>query len=191
MSVRPLCVEPHPVLRRQARPVESFTKDLRRLARDMIETMYANEGIGLAAPQIGEDVRIFVANAAQRRGQEVVVVNPVLEAMNGRIAITEGCLSVPNVWEKVKRASRVRVSGQDLDGKPLALEADGLPAIIFQHEIDHLQGQLFIDRLSWFHKFRVAKLRFTSRMDAGESQSGVGCYARDLFWNGGLCRSKP
>ena len=155
--VLPLCVEPHPVLRSQARRVESFTSEIRRLARDLTDTMYAHDGIGLAAPQVGRDLQVFVANPSQRRGREVVVVNPVFGARRGRTAITEGCLSLPDVWERVRRASDVRLSGQDLFGRPLVLDADGLLAIVLQHELDHLQGQLFIDRLSWFHRQRVMR----------------------------------
>lgn len=155
MSVRTLCLEPHPVLRRVARPVEQFTQDLARLAADLIETMYNHEGIGLAAPQIGCDLQLFVANPSQVRGQELVVVNPALEASGGRTAIVEGCLSLPNRWERVRRAARVRMRGQDTMGKSMAVEAEGLLAVVLQHEFDHLQGRLFIDRLSWFRRRRL------------------------------------
>jgi peptide deformylase len=158
MSVRPLCHEPHPVLRAPARPVDAFTDDLSRLVRDLIETMHANQGIGLAAPQIGQGLQVFVANPSQERGRELVVVNPVLEAADGKTSIVEGCLSVPNVWERVRRAGRVRMRGRGADGKPLALEARGLLAVVLQHEFDHLQGRLFIDRLSWMRR-RLVDLR--------------------------------
>jgi peptide deformylase len=157
MSVHPLCVGPHPVLRAKAQPVQTFTDDVRRLAHDLIETMYANDGIGLAAPQIGRDAQVFVANPSPERGRELVVVNPVLDASRGRAAVTEGCLSLPNMWERVKRAACVRVSGQDVSGKPLVVEAEGLLAIVLQHELDHLQGRLFIDRLSWFHRRQMER----------------------------------
>jgi peptide deformylase len=156
MSIRPLCVAPHPVLRRAARVVEVFGEDLQRMARDMIETMYANDGIGLAAPQIGQDLQLFIANPSQQRGREVVVVNPVLESAEGRMAVVEGCLSLPDVWERVKRASRVRLRGQDTAGAPLVIEADGLMAVVLQHEFDHLQGRLFIDRIPWWRRLRYA-----------------------------------
>ncbi|MBI3021905.1 MAG: peptide deformylase [Candidatus Omnitrophica bacterium] len=156
MCVHPLCLAPHPVLRMTARPVEAFTSELRRLAQDLTETMYAHEGIGLAAPQIGQDVQVFVANPSQQRGREVVVVNPVLDAAEGRISIVEGCLSLPDIWERVKRAARIRMRGQDVFGKPLLVESEGLLAIALQHEFDHLQGRLFIDRLSWIRRRRLA-----------------------------------
>ena len=157
MSILALCTEPHPVLRTAAMPVEAYTKELRRLARDLIETMYVNDGIGLAAPQVGRSLQLFVANPTQRRGEEVVVVNPVLTQTAGRATVTEGCLSLPSVWEKVSRAARVRVSGRDLYGKPVTLEAEGLPAIVLQHEMDHLRGKLFIDRISWLKRQRALR----------------------------------
>jgi len=132
--------------------VDAFDGEVQRLSRDLIETMYAHDGIGLAAPQIGCDLAVFVANPSQERGREVVVVNPVLESAEGRSAVVEGCLSLPNVWERVRRAARVRLRGQDAAGRPLAIEAEGLMAIVLQHEFDHLQGRLFIDRLPWFRR---------------------------------------
>ena len=160
MAVRPLCVEPNPVLRSTARSVDTFSDEVRRLARDLIETMYANDGIGLAAPQIGQDARMFVANPSQQRGRELVIVNPVLDEVRGHASMMEGCLSLPEVWHRVKRSAQVRMRGLDVTGKPLAVEADGLLAIVLQHEFDHLEGRLFIDRLSWFRRWRLQeKLR--------------------------------
>ena len=155
--VLPLCVEPHPMLRSKARRVEAFTGEIRRLVRDMTDTMYAHDGIGLAAPQVGRDLQVFVANPSQRRGREVVMVNPVLGECRGRTAITEGCLSLPDVWERIRRASGVRLKGQDAFGRPVTIRAEGLLAIVLQHEFDHLQGQLFIDRLPWLRRQRVLR----------------------------------
>ena len=159
MSVRRLCMEPAHILRQPAQPIERFADELRRLTRDMIDTMYAHEGIGLAAPQIGQPLQVFVANASHQPGCEVVVANPVIEATSGHASVVEGCLSVPDVWERVRRAARVRVRGYDVHGRPLTLEAEGLLAIIVQHEVDHLYGRLFIDRLSWCRRWRVARRR--------------------------------
>ena len=170
MSVHPLCVQPNPVLRALAAPVETFTDDLRALVRDLIETMYAHDGIGLAAPQIGHALQVCVASPSQVRGQELVLVNPTLDASSGRSAITEGCLSVPNVWAKVKRAAWVRLRGQDVRGQFLQLEAEGLLAVVLQHELDHLHGRLFIDRLSWFHRRRLAP-RVLSRNGIGRARA--------------------
>lgn len=155
MSVKPLCRVPQPVLRAPAEPITVFDEALRRLSRDMIETMYANEGIGLAAPQIGRSLQLFVANPSQRRGRELVVANPVLEHLRGKASVVEGCLSVPRVWHKVPRHATLRLHGQTVAGEPLVLEADGLLAIVLQHEVDHLRGTLFIDRLSWWVRRRL------------------------------------
>ncbi len=155
MSVLPLCVDPHPILRQPVRPVTASTDEIRRLAHDMIETMYASDGIGLAAPQVGRDLQLFIANPSQQRGKELVLLNPVLEEARGRMSVVEGCLSLPNVWERVTRAATVRMSGQDLKGQPVRVEAEGLMAIVLQHEWDHLQGHLFVDRLPWLRRCRV------------------------------------
>ena len=181
MAVRPLCVEPHPVLRAPTRAVEQFSDELRRLARDLIDTMYANDGIGLAAPQIGRDVQVFVANPSQQRGRELLLVNPVLETAAGRAGVVEGCLSLPETWERVKRSARVRLTGRDLNGRPVELEADGLLAIVLQHEFDHLQGRLFIDRLSWFRRQRVLR-----RMRAQGSAARASAPRRAAAGAGGL-----
>lgn len=160
MSILDLCYEPHPVLHAQARPVTQITGETHALVRNMIETMYAHDGIGLAAPQVGCDLQIFIASPAQQRGKEIVVLNPRLEPIHGQASIREGCLSLPNVWDHVRRSEVVRLRGQNLSGKPISLEVDGLLAIVFQHEVDHLEGRLFIDHLSWFKRRRaLAKLK--------------------------------
>lgn len=158
MSVQALCHEPHPVLRIESRPVRAFTEEIRRLCQDLIDTMYAHDGIGLAAPQIGQAVQAIVVNPSQICDREVVLLNPVLEAAEGRAGIVEGCLSLPRIWHRVSRAARVRVRGRDAAGRALTLEAEGLLAIVLQHEVDHLQGRLFIDRLPWFRR-RLAHAR--------------------------------
>jgi len=155
MSALPLCTAPHPALRAAARPVDVFSDDVRGLVRDLMDTMEAHHGVGLAAPQIGRDVQVFVANPSRQRGRELAVVNPVLAAARGRASIMEGCLSLPTVWERVRRAAAVRLTGQDPAGRPLVIEADGLLAIVLQHEVDHLHGRLFIDRLPWFRRRRA------------------------------------
>jgi peptide deformylase len=157
MPIRPLCLEPHPVLRGVARPVEAFTKELRRIVADLIETMYANDGIGLAAPQVGLDLQLFVANASQQRGRELVVVNPAIESADGRASVVEGCLSLPQIWDRVRRSARVRMRGWDQAGRPILVEAEGLQAIVLQHEFDHLHGRLFVDRLSWLRRKRALR----------------------------------
>ncbi len=151
----PLCFEPDPILRTVAKPIDRVTPAIRRLAEDMIQTMYDRDGIGLAAPQIGKDLQLFIANPTQEPGKELVVINPVLKPVSGHASIVEGCLSLPNIWERVRRAQIVRLQGQDLSGRPIAFEADGLLAIVLQHEMDHLLGHLFIDRLSWLKRQRA------------------------------------
>ncbi len=157
MTVHSLCLEPHPILRRAARSVHFETDDVRPLARSLIETMRANSGIGLAAPQIGRDAQVFVVNPSQVHGEEMVVINPVIVTMRGRTSITEGCLSLPNIWERISRAAHIHMRGHDVSGNPLDVHADGLLAIVLQHEFDHLQGRLFIDRLSWLRRRRVRR----------------------------------
>ena len=173
MTVRPLCINPNPVLRTATRPVDAFSDEVRRLARDLIETMHANDGIGLAAPQIGCDLRMFVANPSQQRGRELVVVNPILAEARGRASVIEGCLSLPDVWDRVSRFAHVRLRGCDETGRPLAVEAGGLLAIVLQHEFDHLEGHLFIDRLPWFRRWRLAR-----KIRAAEAQARPGNASR-------------
>ena len=155
MSVRPLSAASDRVLRQSAQPVEVFGDEIRQLVEDLIETMYAHEGVGLAAPQVGIGRQVCVANPSQRPGQEWVIINPVLQESGGRTATVEGCLSLPKTWGRVKRAARVRVSGYDQRGRPIEVAADGLLAIVLQHELDHLHGHLFLDRLPWWHRHRL------------------------------------
>ena len=150
-------VVPDPILRRPVQAVQDFSESLRRLAQDLIDTMYAQDGIGLAAPQIGESLAVFVANPSRARGRELVIANPVLGAPRGRLVATEGCLSVPRLWARVRRAGRLRLRGQNLAGEPVHMDVEGLLAITCQHEVDHLQGTLFIDRLSWFERRRLRR----------------------------------
>ena len=168
----PLCFEPDPILRAVAKPIDRVTPAMRRLAEDMIQTMYDRDGIGLAAPQIGKDLQLFIANPTQEPGKELVVINPVLKPVGGQASIVEGCLSLPDIWERVRRAQRVRLQGQDLSGQPIEFEADGLLAIVLQHEVDHLRGQLFIDRLSWLkRRWALARWRKHNR-EAGRTKRG-------------------
>ena len=137
------------VLRRPADPVVEFTADLRSLIDDMIETMYAAPGVGLAAPQVGVPLRVFVADPSIGRNPEalVVFVNPAVVEEEGVQSEEEGCLSVPGFAAKVRRPSRLVVRGLDGDGEPHEVEGTGLLARVLQHELDHLDGSLFLDRL--------------------------------------------
>jgi peptide deformylase len=136
-----------PVLRELSRDVEAFDELMRRLYEDMLETMYQAPGVGLAAPQIGLSLRFFVYDAGKGNGAGGIA-NPVLTELEGEIVEDEGCLSIPGLWYPTGRAERVRMDGLDLEGKPVTIQAEGLLARIFQHETDHLNGMLFVDRLS-------------------------------------------
>ena len=146
------------MLRRKAAPVEDFGDELQRLIDDMLETMYAAPGIGLAAPQVGISRRIFVIDTSSdtEPGQLIVLANPELLEAEDEVVAEEGCLSVPDYSAKVKRARRVAVRGHNRHGQPIEVRGEDLLARALQHEIDHLEGTLFIDRLSPFRR-EVAK----------------------------------
>ena len=150
-----------PVLREPCRDVEDFGPSLRRLYEDMLETMYEAPGVGLAAPQIGLSLRFFVFDPSPNDDPHPsAVANPELRDAEGEQTEEEGCLSVPNTWSPTTRAMRIKVTGQDLDGNAISLVGEGLEARIFQHEVDHLNATLFIDRLSADDRRRVmAELR--------------------------------
>ena len=145
-----------PVLRRRAALVEAVTPEVRRLASDMIETMYDEVGIGLAAPQVGVSTRLMVVGDEEGRGAQVLV-NPTISAQSGKVTAEEGCLSLPGVFAQVTRSEWVTLEAQDLEGRPVAVTARGLRARVFQHEIDHLDGVLFIDRLEPVVRDRIKR----------------------------------
>jgi peptide deformylase len=145
-----------PVLRRRAETIATVTPEIRRLADDMIETMYDEVGIGLAAPQIGASVRLLVVGDEEGRGAQVLV-NPVITEQGGTVTAEEGCLSLPGFFAPVTRAQWVKVETQDLEGKPLSITAHGLRSRVFQHEIDHLDGVLFIDRVDAVTRDRMKR----------------------------------
>ncbi len=150
MAIREILVYPDPRLREPGKPVETFDEEIRQLIEDMAETMYAAPGVGLAAPQIGVSKRVFVIDVAGEDDPSElrVFVNPVIIATDGNQTYREGCLSFPGVSEDIKRADRVKVRAQDADGNSFELETDGLLAIAIQHENDHLDGVLMIDKLT-------------------------------------------
>jgi peptide deformylase len=147
VSVLELRVLGDPILRRETNPVPTVDDDLRRLIDDMFETMHAAKGIGLAAPQVGRLERITVIDIEGGK-QPIALVNPEIVAQEGTIKGEEGCLSIPDVFGDVERASRVVVRAIDRDGRPFEVEGHDLLARCLQHEIDHLHGKLFIDHLS-------------------------------------------
>ena len=145
-----------PVLRRRARAVETVTPEIRRLVDDMIETMYDEVGIGLAAPQVGVSLRLMVVGDEEGRGSQALV-NPAITAQGGKVTAEEGCLSLPGVFAPVTRAEWVTLEAQDLEGQPVTITARGLRARVFQHEIDHFDGVLFIDRLEPVVRDRIKR----------------------------------
>ena len=146
MAVIPIRTLGDPVLKEPAAPVERFDDALTRLSEDMFETMYDAPGVGLAAPQIGLSIRLFVFDEGEE-GERGAVANPVLSEMAGDAEEDEGCLSVPGLYYPTRRSAQVRLDGQDLSGRPITLVGEDLLARIFQHETDHLNGLLYLDRL--------------------------------------------
>ena len=151
MSVMPIRTFGDPVLREPARPVESFDDALRRLADDMVETMHDAPGVGLAAPQVGRSLRLIVFDLQDEQGSRALA-NPVLRDEWGEQIEEEGCLSIPGLYYPVRRAARVWAEGFDLDGNAVTIEAEELLARVLQHEVDHLAGVLFLDRLDAEHR---------------------------------------
>ena len=149
MAILKVVQYPHKVLKTKAEKVARITKTEYRLVRDMIETMYAEKGVGLAANQVGILKQVFVASADQIRGKELVFFNPEIIKKEGAIKEFEGCLSVPEFYEPVKRAKKVWMRAMTPAGKVVEVKAEGLLSRIFQHETDHLNGILFIDRLGF------------------------------------------
>lgn len=159
MAILPIRVYPDPVLRVECKAVEAFDGELRRLVSDMIETMYAAPGVGLAAPQVGVEQRLAVVDVSVGKDRSAlkVLINPKLVEKRGRDVDSEGCLSIPGISEKVARPTSVRVSAQDLEGKPIEIEAEDFEARAMCHEIDHLNGVLFIDYLRGLRRDRVRR----------------------------------
>lgn len=165
---------PDPRLREVAQPVVKFNTELQVLADNMLETMYEARGIGLAAPQVGELKRLLVIDCRPKDDQgrytieeqseletsilqPLVICNPRITKKKGKTTYDEGCLSVPSFYETVERADWIELEYQDLQGQTLRLQTDGLLAIVIQHEMDHLEGTLFIDRISFTHSSRIKK----------------------------------
>ncbi len=148
---------PDPRLRTKAAPVERVDDGIRKLIDDMLETMYDAPGIGLAATQVNVHQRVIVIDVSEEKDQPLALINPELVSRDGVEEMEEGCLSVPGFFEKVERADRVRVRALGRDGQPFELETDGLLAVCIQHEMDHLEGKLFVDYLSSLKRQRIQK----------------------------------
>lgn len=148
---------PDPRLRRVAKPVPEVTERERQLAADMLETMYAANGIGLAATQVNEGIRLLVLDISEERDQPRVFINPEIIERSGSQTCEEGCLSVPGFYAEVERAEAIRVQALDTDGESFEIEAEELLAVCIQHEIDHLDGKVFVDYLSALKRRMVEK----------------------------------
>ena len=148
---------PDPRLRRVAEPVEQVDDAIRQLVDDMLETMYDAPGIGLAAIQVNVDKRVVVIDTSEDKNDPLCLINPEILARSGEEQMDEGCLSVPGFFETVTRAERVKVRALDRDGQPFERDADGLLAVCIQHEIDHLDGRLFVDHISMLKRQRIRR----------------------------------
>jgi peptide deformylase len=149
VAILPIVQFPNPVLAMKCQPVAEINDSLRQLAADMGETMYKAPGVGLAAPQVGEPIRMVVIDVSEEKNNLLTLINPVItERSTEEETGEEGCLSLPGIWEKVSRSTAITVQYMDLNGQQQELKAEGLLAICIQHELDHLEGTVFIDHLS-------------------------------------------
>ena len=155
MAVREILLYPDARLRTVAKPVQRVDDTIRALVRDIAETMYAAPGIGLAATQIDVHLRVITIDTSETRDQLLVLINPEIIEREGEQECEEGCLSVPGVYEKLQRALKVKVRALGTDGEPFTIDADGLLAICVQHEMDHLEGRVFVERLSRLKQSRI------------------------------------
>jgi peptide deformylase len=184
--VRDIVIWPDPVLKKVAAPVARVDDEIRALLDDMAETMYAADGVGLAAPQVGVSKRIVVIDTSPRQeGQKLLhLVNPRIVRTEGETTYTEGCLSVPGEAEEVERAAKVWVEALDRDGKAISIEGEGLLAIALQHELDHLEGVLFVDHLSSLKRElirkRMKKLKAERASETAEEVRAAGKHEKAL-----------
>jgi peptide deformylase len=142
-----IVIYPDPRLRKVSKPVKEFGPELADLAAKMLELMRASQGVGLAAPQVGKNIRLFVMNATGQAGDDQVIVNPILSDADGEETGEEGCLSIPNVKAEILRGKAMKLTAQDVAGKPIERVESGYIARIWQHEVDHLNGTMIVDRM--------------------------------------------
>jgi len=157
MAILHILHYPDPRLRIKAMPVERVESDIRQLLDDMLETMYDAPGVGLAAPQVDIPKRVIVVDISEQKNAPLCLINPEIISQEDVEQMEEGCLSVPGVYEVVERAARIKVKGLDRNGAPLELDVGGVLAVCIQHEIDHLEGKLFVDYLSEMRRNRIRK----------------------------------
>ncbi len=155
MALLPILKYPDPKLHTVAKPVSEVNDRIKKLVADMAETMYESRGIGLAATQVDVHERVVVIDLSEERNQLITLINPIITHKDGETTYEEGCLSVPGVYDTVTRAERVTVEFLDVDGNAQKLDADGLLAICIQHELDHLQGKVFVEYLSPLKQNRI------------------------------------
>jgi peptide deformylase len=167
MAILPILLYPDPRLHRLAAPVARVDDSIRTLVRDMAQTMYSAPGVGLAATQVDVHKKIIVIDVSPTHDQLKVFINPEIVASRGNADTEEGCLSVPGVFDKVERSEWIRVRALDCDGESFELEADGLLAVCIQHEMDHLQGKVFVEYLS-----PLKRRRLLSRIRKQERRAG-------------------
>lgn len=156
MALLPILSFPDPRLRTKAKPIGQITDEIRTLANNMLETMYAAPGVGLAATQVDRHIELIVMDISEDQSQPLVFINPKVTPLSSeKVPYDEGCLSVPEVYDKVERPARVRIEALDVNGKSFTMDADGLLAVCIQHEMDHLSGKLFVDYLSPLKRQRI------------------------------------
>ncbi|MCX7946411.1 MAG: peptide deformylase [Hydrogenophilus sp.] len=167
MALLPILHYPDPRLFRRAARVTAVTDEIRRLAADMAETMYAAPGIGLAATQVNVPLRVIVVDVSEERNELLTLINPEIVDRQGEVMSEEGCLSVPGIYGQVPRAAQIRVRAWNEEGETVEFEADGLLSVCIQHEVDHLEGRVFVQYLSPLKQERIrAKLAKRARMTA-------------------------
>ncbi len=170
MALLPILVYPDPKLHTVARPVEAVDDALRALIADMFDTMYAAKGVGLAATQVDVHRRLLVMDVSETRDQRMVLINPEIEwASEERIKGDEGCLSGPGIYDGVERAAQVRVRALDEHGHSRMIEAEGLMAVCIQHEIDHLNGKVFVEHLSPLKRNRIKSKLLKAQREAARA----------------------
>ena len=172
MALLDILVYPDPRLRKKASPVELLNNRVQRLIRDMAETMYAAPGIGLAATQVNVQQRVIVADLSEEHDQLQVFINPVISSKQGEIETEEGCLSVPGITAPVPRAEEITVTALNADGLTFELTAIGLLAVCIQHEIDHLDGKVFVDYLSRLKRERIRKQLLKETRESTATSAG-------------------
>ena len=180
MALLPILEYPDPRLRTKALPVTVFDAALRRRIDDLFETMYAAPGIGLAATQVDWHQRLLVIDVSKDENEREVFINPEILSREGQAAGEEGCLSVPGIYDEVPRAERVRVRFQDAEGQVLERDIDGMLAVCLQHEMDHLDGKLFVDYLSELKRQRIRKKLDKARRERADRPHAASSRAPSL-----------